>query len=45
MLRILHCLGCPLSEGRFFPTVHDAVVSIRAREATALVQSTSGGAS
>ena len=45
VLRILACCGCPLAEERFFPTVHDTVVSIRARAADAEVQSTSGGTS
>jgi len=29
VLRMLGCIGCPLGEDRFYPTVHDAVVSIR----------------
>ena len=45
VLRILGCCGCPLAEERFFPTVHDTVVSIRARAADPDRQSTSGSTS
>ena len=45
VLRILACCSCPLGEERFFPTVHDTVVSIRARAADPDAQSTSSGMS